>query len=353
MSQSIINNVEIDGNGEVMSALTASLVATLFTWFVTALGAAVVFVSRPTKTFLDGSLGFAGGVMVAASFWSLIAPSIEIAENTGFGPFSFIPSAVGIVLGALFVDQAERIFPVEKLLMLGNKGDDKKVDSSDRDVLGQDDEFQREGSVSSSQRTAVTSRKRRSRTLQKRTRLPSIDEEGIVTGSEMKEQNDEEELNQSKIMSWKRTVMLAIAVTVHNIPEGLAVGVAFGSVGSSPSATFASAVGLAIGIAIQNFPEGTSVSVPLHRCGMSKMRSFMYGQMSGVVEPISGVLGCIFIKFATPLLPYALGFAAGAMLFVVVEDIIPEYINGSRARFANWCFVLGFIVMMSLDVGLG
>eukprot|EP00055_Hartaetosiga_balthica_P012924 m.64324 g.64324 ORF g.64324 m.64324 type:complete len:348 (-) comp8110_c0_seq2:112-1155(-) len=340
--------------------LFASLLATLFTWFVTALGSAVVFVSKPTKSFLDGSLGFAGGVMVAASFWSLIAPSIEIAEGNGFGSLSFIPSAIGIVLGALFVDQAERMFPVEALLHLQQDVIGKKTNIKNGNVENVDDDDtafvmskneKKGGKSGRLGKVQPTLTKRRGHS----SRLPSIDEEMIISGDndDLTRREAAKDHQEVSILTWKRTLMLAIAVTIHNIPEGLAVGVAFGSIGSSSSATFASAVGLAIGIAIQNFPEGTSVSVPLHRCGVSKMKAFMYGQLSGIVEPVAGVLGCLFVKVATPVLPYALGFAAGAMLFVVIEDIIPEYVNGGRTRLANWCFIVGFLVMMSLDVGLG
>jgi ZIP family zinc transporter len=154
--------------------------------------------------------------------------------------------------------------------------------------------------------------------------------------------------------SWQRTTLLVLAITLHNIPEGLAVGVAFGAVAYGlPSATLGGAVALALGIGIQNFPEGTAVSMPLRREGLSRLRSFWYGQLSGIVEPIAGVAGAAFVLLAKPLLPYALSFAAGAMIFVVVEEVVPESQRGGNTDFATMGAMLGFAVMMFLDVGLG
>ncbi|GFR19903.1 zinc transporter ZIP11, partial [Trichonephila clavata] len=152
---------------------------------------------------------------------------------------------------------------------------------------------------------------------------------------------------------WRRILLLIIAITVHNIPEGLAVGVGFGAIGKTKSATFESARNLAVGIGIQNFPEGLAVSLPLHAAGMSKWRSFWFGQLSGLVEPIFGLIGCVAVTIAEPILPYSLAFAAGAMIYVVIEDIIPESRTHSNGKLASWCAILGFIVMMSLDVGFG
>uniref|UniRef100_A0A8C2BZX7 Zinc transporter ZIP11 n=1 Tax=Cyprinus carpio TaxID=7962 RepID=A0A8C2BZX7_CYPCA len=153
--------------------------------------------------------------------------------------------------------------------------------------------------------------------------------------------------------SWRRIVLLILAITIHNIPEGLAVGVGFGAVGKTPSATFESARNLAIGIGIQNFPEGLAVSLPLRGSGLSTWRSFWYGQLSGMVEPLAGLLGAVAVVLAEPLLPYALAFAAGAMVYVVVDDIIPEAQVSGNGKLASCTSILGFIVMMSLDVGLG
>jgi ZIP family zinc transporter len=227
---------------------------------------------------LDGMLGFAGGVMIAASYWSLLAPAIEMSEE---GPLpAWIPAAVGFVLGGLF------LFGVDKTLPHLHIG----------------------------QRTA--------------------DAEGIKT-------------------SWQRSVLLILAITLHNIPEGLAVGVAFGAVAAGvPSATLAAAIALAIGIGIQNFPEGTAVSVPLRREGMSQFKSFFYGQLSAVVEPVAAVIGAAAVLIAQPLLPYALAFAAGAMIYVVVEELVPESHRG-HSDVATMGAMAGFTVMMTLDVALG
>jgi len=224
-------------------------------------------------------MGFAAGVMIAASFWSLLAPAIEMSEEVGGIPW--VPAAVGFLLGGLF------LFGVDKLLPHLHPG------------------FQ-------------------------------VNEaEGIKT-------------------SWQRSVLLVLAITIHNIPEGLAVGVAFGAAAAGyPAATVAGAVALAIGIGIQNFPEGTAVSVPLRREGMKRRKAFWFGQLSGMVEPISGVLGALAVIFIRPLLPYALAFAAGAMIYVVVEELVPESHIEKHTHFATWGAMIGFAVMMTLDVALG
>lgn len=265
---------------ESLHPITQTLVATGFTWFVTALGAGLVFFfSGMDRRVLDGMLGFAAGVMIAASFWSLLAPAIEMAGESN-AP-AWVPATVGFLLGGAFLRLVDRVLPH---LHLG---------------------------------------------------FPIEDAEGIKT-------------------SWQRSVLLVLAITLHNIPEGLAVGVAFGAVAANiPSASLAAAVALALGIGIQNFPEGTAVSVPLHREGMSRLRSFWYGQLSGVVEPIAGVLGAAAVLLVRPLLPYALSFAAGAMIFVVVEDLIPESQLEKNTDIATMGAMLGFAVMMTLDVALG
>jgi ZIP family zinc transporter len=228
-----------------------ALVATLFTWFLTALGAGLVFFFKSiNRKVLDGMLGFAAGVMIAASYWSLLAPAIEMAE-AGSLP-AWVPATVGFLMGGFFLWIIDKILPH---LHLG---------------------------------------------------FPTKEAEGIKT-------------------SWHRSVLLVLAITLHNIPEGLAVGVAFGAMASDlPAASMAGAVALALGIGIQNFPEGTAVSVPLRREGFSRLKSFWYGQLSGVVEPIAGVIGALAVILIKPLLPYALAFAAGAMIYVVVEELIPE-----------------------------
>jgi ZIP family zinc transporter len=225
-------------------------------------------------------LGFAAGVMIAASFWSLLAPAIEMAEADSRLP-PFIPAAVGFLLGGVFLFAIDKILPH---LHLG---------------------------------------------------MQRSEAEGIST-------------------TWERSVLLVLAITLHNFPEGLAVGVAFGALAAGlPSATLAGAVALALGIGIQNFPEGTSVSVPLRREGFSRFRSFFWGQLSGVVEPIAGVLGAVAVIVVKPLLPYALAFAAGAMIYVVVEELIPESQAESNTDVATIGAMLGFTVMMTLDVALG
>jgi len=257
-----------------------ALLATCFTWGLTASGAAVVFAFRTIdRRVLDGMLGFAAGVMIAASYWSLLAPAIAMAEG---GPIpAWLPAATGFLLGGAFLWTVDRILPH---LHLG---------------------------------------------------FPREEAEGIST-------------------NWQRSVLLVLAITLHNFPEGLAVGVAFGALAAGiPSASLAGAIALALGIGIQNFPEGTAVSVPLRREGLSRAKSFWYGQLSGVVEPIAGVLGAAAVVLVRPLLPYALAFAAGAMIFVVVEELIPEAQLEKNTHIATVGTMIGFVVMMTLDVALG
>lgn len=257
-----------------------ALLGTLFTWLVTALGAGLVFFfKRLNQRALDSMLGFAAGVMIAASFWSLLAPAIEMAES--MGKISWIPAVVGFLLGGIFLRFADRILPH---LHMGQ---------------------------------------------------PDNAAEGIKT-------------------TWQRSVLLVLAITLHNIPEGLAVGVAFGALKYGfPGATLAGAMALALGIGIQNFPEGAAVSVPLRREGMSRPKAFWYGQLSGMVEPIAGVIGALLVILIRPLLPYALSFAAGAMIFVVIEELVPESQTSGHSHWATAGAMLGFAVMMVLDVALG
>ncbi len=258
-----------------------ALWATLFTWAVTALGASVVFFFKTiNRKVLDSMLGFAAGVMIAASFWSLLAPAIEMAEETN-GSLSWVPAVVGFLLGGVFLRLVDRVLPHLHPGM-------------------------------------------------------DLDEaEGIPT-------------------SWRRSVLLVLAITLHNIPEGLAVGVAFGAAAYGlSSATIAAAVVLALGIGIQNFPEGMAVAVPLRREGLSRGKCFLYGQLSGIVEPIAGVAGAAAVLVMRPILPYALSFAAGAMMFVVIEELIPESQAEKNTDIATLGAMLGFAVMMTLDVALG
>lgn len=257
-----------------------ALLATLFTWGMTALGAALVFLARDIrKRTLDAMLGFAAGVMIAASYWSLLAPAIALSEGKSV-PVWF-PAVVGFMAGGLFLWGVDKVLPH---VHLG---------------------------------------------------FPTEEAEGIKT-------------------SWHRSVLLVSAITLHNIPEGLAVGVAFGAAAAGyPEATLAAAAALALGIGIQNLPEGTAVSMPLRREGMSRVKAFGFGQASGAVEPVAGVIGALAVIVAQPLLPYALAFAAGAMIFVVVEELIPESQRGGNTDLATMGAMSGFTIMMMLDVALG
>lgn len=262
-----------------LNPVLAALIATAFTWFMTALGAALVFFFKSMhRRTLDTMLGFTGGIMVAASFWSLLAPAIELSENKDIP--SWVPPASGFLLGALFLFALDKFIPHLHI------------------------NFRNE------------------------------EQEGIKT-------------------NWHRTILLVLAITLHNIPEGLAVGVAFGAAAAGMDGfTVAGAIALAIGIGIQNFPEGTAVSVPLRREGLGRWRSFYWGQLSAVVEPIAGVIGALAVMYMQPILPYALAFAAGAMIYVVVEEVIPETQRDKYTDWATMGFIGGFLVMMVLDVGL-
>jgi len=257
-----------------------ALIGTLFTWFLTAAGAAtVLFTKRFNQKAMDGMLGLSAGVMIAASFWSLLAPAIEMSDG------DWKPAAVGFLCGGFFLYIVDKILPH---LHLG---------------------------------------------------LDVSQAEGIKT-------------------SWQRSVLLVSAITLHNIPEGLAVGVAFGAAAhlTDPDQVqhmILGGIALAIGIGLQNFPEGLAVAMPLRREGMGRFRAFMYGQASGIVEPIAGVLGAWAVMAMTPMLPYALAFAAGAMIFVVVEELIPESQRNGFSDFATLGALLGFTIMMTLDVALG
>ena len=262
------------------NTIIQALIATTFTWLMTAIGAAVVFVtSGMNRKFFDGMLGFTGGVMLAASFWSLLSPAIDMSEEMGVIPW--MPPAIGFGLGALFLFGLDKLVPHLHI----------NFDESEK--------------------------------------------EGVKT-------------------DWHKTTLLVLAITLHNIPEGLAVGVAFGAIGAGfEGATMSAAVVLAIGIGIQNLPEGTAVSLPMRRQGASKFKSFWYGQLSAIVEPIAGVIGAVAVIYARPILPYALSFAAGAMVYVVVEEVIPESQRDKYTDISTLGLIGGFILMMVLDVGLG
>lgn len=257
-----------------------ALCAGIFTWSITMLGSSLVFFTRSVnRRLLDAMLGFAGGVMVAASYWSLLAPAIEIAQNTTSSPW--MPATIGFLLGGLCIWVLDKALPH---LHLG---------------------------------------------------FPMSEAEGIHT-------------------KWRRSVLLVSAITLHNIPEGLAIGVAFGGViAGVESASLTAAIALAVGIGIQNFPEGTAVSMPLRGEGMKPFKAFWYGQLSAIIEPPAAVLGAAAVIYAAPILPYALAFAAGAMIYVVIEELIPEAHRSGNVDLVTLSFMIGFAVMMVLDVALG
>jgi zinc transporter, ZIP family len=260
-----------------LSPVLQALIATLFTWAITALGAGTVFMTRNVSNrFLNAMLGFAAGVMIAAAYWSLLAPSVELSRG-GVLPVWFPPMA-GFLLGGGVLWLIDRLLPH---LHLG---------------------------------------------------FPEADIEGLPT-------------------SWKRSTLLMLAVTLHNIPEGLAVGVTFGAVASVlHQVNLASAIALAVGIGIQNFPEGMAISLPLRREGMSMGRSFLFGQLSGMVEPIAAVIGAAAVIVISPILPYALSFAAGAMFYVVIEELIPECQREGNTNLPTVAAMVGFVVMMILEL---
>lgn len=265
-----------------LNPILQGFLATCFTWLLTALGAAVVFLFKDfNRGAMDTMLGFTGGVMLAASFFSLLNPALEMSAQNWSASLSWFPVSIGFVLGALFIFALDQWLPHLHVNAPMEKREGKKTD-------------------------------------------------------------------------WNKTVLLVLAITLHNIPEGLAVGVAFGAVAENmPGAQLRDAVILAIGIGIQDLPEGLAVAVPLRRSGLSRRKSFLWGQLSGAVEPIAGVLGVVLVLAAKPLLPYALAFAAGAMIYVVVEEVIPETQRDKNTDRATLGLILGFVLMMALDVGLG
>lgn len=265
-----------------LNPIFQALIATIFTWAVTALGAAVVFITnKPNRKLLDSSLGFAAGVMIAASYWSLLAPSIEMSEELKLSIPIWLPPTIGFLLGSFF------LWIIDKIIPHLHPG------------------------------------------------FPIEEKEGI-------------KLNTNRI------ILLVLAITLHNIPEGLAVGVAFGALSQNlNSVSLGGAISLAIGIGIQNFPEGTAVSIPLKSEGMSNFKSFWYGQLSAIVEPFAATLGAFMVSFFRPLLPYALAFAAGAMIFVVIEEVIPASQKSKNTDLATMSAIFGFVIMMLLDVAFG
>ncbi|RUS73134.1 hypothetical protein EGW08_019114 [Elysia chlorotica] len=304
--------------------------------------------------------------MTAASFWSLLAPAIEMAEMSGLygskGQWAFVPVAIGFTLGAVFVFAADLVIPDCGSLLdhgsLSNMSlsvttplkDEIKgspVGSNSILLTVADETLVRVGPKPRSHMEVVTRQRRMvpgALPSQAPRELPNARESASAPGRLE---------SGSQAINWRRMLLLIIAITIHNIPEGLAVGVGFGAIGKTKAATFENARNLAFGIGIQNFPEGLAVSLPLRGSGMPVFRSFMWGQLSGMVEPIAGLLGTLAVTVAEPILPYALAFAAGAMIYVVVDDIIPEAQTSGNGRLASWGCIFGFVIMMSLDVGLG
>lgn len=263
-----------------LSPVWQALLVTLFTWACTALGAGFVFFTgRTNQKLFDSMLAFAGGVMIAASFWSLLQPAIEMAEEQQSIP-AFVPATVGFLLGGFFLLMVDRVLPLIDENMYFKEIEDKRAKH--------------------------------------------------------------------------RTAMLVFSLTLHNIPEGLAIGVAFGALAADfTTSTLSGALALGIGIGIQNIPEGTAVSMPLRRDGMSKRKSFFFGQFSGMVEPVAAVIGALAVIAIQPILPYALSFAAGAMIFVVAKEVIPGSQEKGHVQLASMSLMIGFAVMMVLDVALG
>ena len=303
-----------------LSPVQQALAGTLFTWGVTALGAAVVLIEpllpgsdAKRQQFLDLCYGFSGGVMLAASYFSLLAPAVAISEKIPFyadttivprldgnGGINlvFLPAVVGFLVGVLFV-------------LLGDWFVARYLDKKD---------------VGFSKKN---------------------DDESIQLAAELK----------AKRTSWRRVLLLVAAITIHNIPEGMAIGVGFGALGGKScellGCSFSDAFNLAIGIGLQNFPEGMAVSLPLRRQGVPISTCLFYGQLSGMVEPIAGVLGALLVTQLEPILPYAMSFAAGAMVFVVIDDLVPESHQHGNGRIASLGCVFGFLLMMTLDLALG
>jgi len=336
------------------SPVTQALLGTLLTWGLTAAGSAMVFLLRgPQERLLASSLGFAAGVMVAASFWSLLAPAIDMASESGLygtdGAWAFAPVAAGFLLGGGFVFLCDHLLGDADPLTLLTGSRPLPLVSHGKTHSKKDDDYRPVYPHSHSWWSPPGS----NFGLRETANYTALD-----FGGELKQRHSSPRLPPAQAQEgrgeqWRRIVLLLVAITVHNIPEGLAVGVGFGAVGLTASATFEKAKYLAWGIGIQNFPEGLAVSLPLRAAGMSPLRAFWYGQLSGVVEPVAGVAGAALVWLWRPVLPWALAFAAGAMIAVVVDGILPEAAQGGHGRLASyWCMV-GFTVMMCLDVGLG
>ncbi|KAL3101134.1 hypothetical protein niasHS_001594 [Heterodera schachtii] len=299
------------------SPIVLSLFASLFTWAVTALGAAVVFVfPSSNRVFLDASLGFSSGVMLAASFWSLLSPAIEISERQ-MAKLAFVPVAIGFALGAFFVYLSDRL--TQKSENPENAGE--------------------------------LSASLRQRCVKAPNSKGMADKETIRLDGQQQKNDQQQQQKRSQEQSWHRIMMLIIAITAHNFPEGLAVGVGFGGAGRSESVSLEKASNLALSIGLQNFPEGMAVALPLAAFGHSKWKAFFYGQISGMVEPLAALIGASLVLSIEFVLPYALSFAAGAMIFVVFDSIIPEAHSHGNGKMCSLFCMVGFLVMMALEIG--
>ncbi|KAI8127271.1 hypothetical protein FF38_11544 [Lucilia cuprina] len=337
--------------------VTQALLGTLLTWGLTAAGAAcVIFLRGNQRKSLDAALGFAAGVMIAASFWSLLSPAIEMAENSHlYGVYAFLPVSGGFLLGAIFVYGCDKLMSYlglnsSNMMIQMTQSNKDKADIAMDDMKHSQNSVGVMDAAKSMDSFSDCLSAQHSHNEPRRRKKPSIDVER--TNHTYVATEDERTKAESAVAQWKRIMLLVVAITVHNIPEGLAVGVSFGAVGSSNSSTFESARNLAIGIGIQNFPEGLAVSLPLHAAGFSVMRSLWYGQLSGMVEPIFGILGAVAVTFASLILPYALSFAAGAMIYIVADDILPEAHASGNGTIATWGTIAGFLIMMCLEVTL-
>ncbi|XP_053606335.1 zinc transporter ZIP11 [Plodia interpunctella] len=349
----------IEGYG----AVTQALLGTLLTWGLTAAGAGCVFFIRGKhRKLLDVSLGFAAGVMTAASYWSLLKPAIEMCEESEmYGSFAFLPIAGGFLFGAIFVFGTDKFLDYlginsTNMMFAITKSKESKDKLEDLEMMTALNRRPSSSVVNldgppppADFADCITNQ----HTAQRRRGHHHSHQE--LKAGENGEGDRRDSLTKSleaRQSQWKRIMLLVVAITVHNIPEGLAVGVSFGAA-SSTKKSFNAARTLALGIGIQNFPEGLAVSLPLQAAGFSVWRAFWYGQLSGMVEPVFGVLGAVAVGLAEPALPYALAFAAGAMIYVVTDDIIPEANASGNGKLATWGCIIGFVVMMCLDVGLG
>lgn len=337
--------------------VTQALLGTLLTWGLTALGAGcVIFVRGNQRKSLDAALGFAAGVMIAASFWSLLSPAIEMAESSHlYGIYSFLPVAGGFLLGAIFVYGCDMLMSYlglnsSNMMIQMTQTNKDKADLTLEDMKNSQNGNSMDGGKSMNSFSDCLSVQHSHNEPRRRKKANSLDIES--TNKTYTATEDDTAKAEGAAAQWKRIMLLVVAITVHNIPEGLAVGVSFGAVGSTNSSTFESARNLAIGIGIQNFPEGLAVSLPLHAAGFSVMRALWYGQLSGMVEPIFGILGAVAVTFANLILPYALSFAAGAMIYIVADDILPEAHASGNGTIATWGTVAGFLIMMCLEVTL-